>query len=260
MSGAADLGNGRAAHGGRSVSARPDESRRARPQARYRQVKSHVLERIARGRLRPGERVPSEHELVASLGVSRMTANRALRELAAEGHVVRRPGRGTFVADARARSHVLEVRNIAAEIRGRGHAHATRVLCLERRAAEPSLAARLELVAGAQVFHSTVVHLENGVPIQLEDRYVSPALAPHYLDADFARVTANEVLSETAPLERVEHVIRAEAADARARAVLEMAPGEPCLVIERRTWSAGRPVSVAWLYHPASRYELTGRL
>lgn len=238
------------------MSAAADRGRR--PPARYRQVKDHVLDDIAGGRLRPGDRVASEHELVARLGVSRMTVNRALRELADEGHVVRRAGRGTFVADARARSHVLEVRNIAAEIRGRGHTHATRVLRHESRPAEAALAAKLQLRAGDIVYHSLVVHLEDGVPIQLEDRHVNAALVPGYLEADLERTTANEILSARAPLEHVEHVIRAEAADAGARRWLALAPGEPCLVIERRTWSAGRPVSVALLRHPGSRFELAG--
>lgn len=234
---------------------------RVRPApARYRQVKTHVLAEIADGRLRPGDRVPSEHELVARLGVSRMTANRALRELAGEGHVVRRAGRGTFVADEKTRSRVLEVGDIAAEIRSRGHVHGTRVLCLEQLCADSGLAARLQIAPGGLVFHSVIVHLEDGVPIQLEDRHVNAALAPGYLAADFARVTASEIPGAAMPLQRLEHVIRAQAGDARTRALLEMERNEPCLVIERRTWSEDRPVSVATLYHPASRYELTGRM
>ena len=66
--------------------------------------------------LKPGDRVPSENELVESMNVSRMTANRALRELNDEGYVERIAGRGTFVADYRSQSHLLEVQNIADEI------------------------------------------------------------------------------------------------------------------------------------------------
>ncbi|MEE3236154.1 MAG: GntR family transcriptional regulator, partial [Pseudomonadota bacterium] len=78
---------------------------------RYRQLKELIIRRISTGELKTRDRVPSENELVDSTGVSRMTANRALRELTDEGYVERVAGVGTFVADLKAASHVLEVRN-----------------------------------------------------------------------------------------------------------------------------------------------------
>lgn len=62
----------------------------------YRQVKRHILERIAGGALAEGAQVPSENELTRTLGVSRMTAHRALRELTSEGRPAARPGRRQF--------------------------------------------------------------------------------------------------------------------------------------------------------------------
>jgi GntR family histidine utilization transcriptional repressor len=97
---------------------------------RYQAVKNWLVERIGSGELRPDDRTPSENELVETLGVSRMTANRALRELTAEGLLRRVQGLGTFVADMRPQSELVELRNIADEIRGRGHAHRAEVLAL----------------------------------------------------------------------------------------------------------------------------------
>ena len=224
---------------------------------RYQQLKAHIVANIQAGRLRPLDRVPSEQDLVRRFGVSRMTANRALRELASDGIVVRQSGVGTFVAEAHGRSHALKVRNIADEIRERGHLHSARVVLMERAAADRDIAARLKLRPGGALFHSLIVHLENGLPIQVEDRYVSARVAPGYLRQDFTRVTPNEYLSLEAPLQTVEHVIRAEDPARRIRGLLRMAAHEPCLVIHRRTWSGGRPVSIAHLYHPGARYELT---
>ena len=224
---------------------------------RYQQLKAHVVAAIEAGRLRPRDRVPSEQDLVRRFGVSRMTANRALRELASEGLLVRQSGVGTFVAEAPSRSHALDVRNIADEIRERGHVHAARVVRLEKLAADRDIANRLGMRPGGTVFHSLIVHLENDMPIQVEDRYVSAPAAPGYLRQDFACTTPNEYLSTVAPLQTVEHVIRAEIPTRRIRGMLRMAADEPCLVIHRRTWSGGRPVSVAHLHHPGSRYDLT---
>ncbi|MCB1845184.1 MAG: GntR family transcriptional regulator, partial [Halioglobus sp.] len=134
---------------------------------RYRELKDDIIARISAGELRSRDRVPSENELVDSHGVSRMTANRALRELHAEGYVERVAGVGTFVADMRATSNVLEVRSIADEIELRGHRHSARVLRMSRQRARGEVARSLQLEAGSGVFHLLVVHEENGKPVQL---------------------------------------------------------------------------------------------
>lgn len=224
---------------------------------RYQQLKAHIIGRIQTGVLRPRDRVPSEQDLVREFGVSRMTAHRALGELAKDGYVTRQTGVGTFVAEVQAHSHPLKVRNIADEIRERGHVHTARVITAEKAHASPEVASRLRLRPGAAVFHSLLVHYENDLPIQAEDRYVCAHAAPAYLAQDFTATTPNEYLSRVAPLQTAEHVIRAEPPGEAIRDLLGMPAGQPCLVIYRRTWSAGRPVSVARLYHPGDRYELT---
>jgi GntR family histidine utilization transcriptional repressor len=224
--------------------------------ARYLQVKDFILAGIAAGTLRAGERVPSENELRRTMAVSRMTANRALRELAADGVVVRVAGVGTFVAEQRVHAHPLEVRNIADEIRARGHEHRVRVLALEPVRASRELAERCLVRPGAQLDYSLLTHFEDTTPLQVEERYVNPQVAPGYLRNDFSRTTPHEYLVRVAPLQRAEHVVRAVLPQRRIRQLLKLAAGEPCLLIMRRTFSQGRVASVADLYHPGSRYEL----
>ncbi len=225
----------------------------------YEQVKDHVLSRIRSGEWGPGARVQSEHELVRELKVSRMTANRAIRELVHSGVLSRVAGLGTFVADLKVAGHPLQLRSIAAEIRGRGHVHRADVLASETVVADAALRARLGLRGGARrVFRSLIVHYENDVALQLEERYVSPSAAPGYLAVDFRSVTTHEYLMDVAPLERVEHVVRAVAPPAEVARLLALAPGDVVLLIERTTWSRGRPASFARLYHPGSRFELRG--
>jgi len=232
----------------------------SRAQARYLQVKSHLLQLIHDGELKPNDRVPSEHELVETLGVSRMTVNRAVRELADDGYVVRLAGVGTFVADARPHSDVLKVRNIADEIHARGHDHSARVIKLEEVEADQRLVDRLELRPGDKLFHSVILHMESGKPIQLEDRYVCPRLAPDYLNMDFTKITPNVYLTKVAPMHTAEHIIRAVIPTQKVRRLLNMEEIEPCLVIRRRTWTEGRPVSLAELSHPGYTYELIGTM
>ena len=225
----------------------------------YAQVKHHVLSRIRSGERRPGQRVESEHELVRELKVSRMTANRALRELVQSGVLSRVAGLGTFVADLPAAAHPLAIRDLASEIRARGRRHRAAVLAAERIPVPAAVRARLALPARQRsVFHSIIVHHEDDRPLQVEDRYVNPALAPDYLQNDFSRITPHEYLMQVAPLERIEHLVRAVAPAERIRALLSLADGEPVLLIERVTWSRQRRASLALLYHPGSRFQLSG--
>lgn len=228
----------------------------ARP--RYLQVKQFVLEQIAAGVLQPGHRVPSENQLVRDLDVSRMTANRALRELAADGVVVRVAGVGTFVAEQRVHAHPLQVRNISDEIRARGHQHTAKVVSLGSLSASRDLAERCGVGPGARLDHSLLIHFEDGVPLQVEDRYVNPTVVPGYLRNDFTHITPHEFLMQSAPLQRAEHIVRALLPDGRIRRMLRLSEGDACLLIRRRTWSEERIVTVADLYHPGSRYELAG--
>lgn len=225
---------------------------------RYRQLKELIIRRISTGELKPRDRVPSENELVDSTGVSRMTANRALRELNDEGYVDRVAGVGTFVADLKTASHVLEVRNIADEVAARGHEHSAKVLLRVKSSASENIAAALHTKPGASLLHVRLIHFEDGLSIQLEDRYVLPDFAPQFLDQDYTAITPSAYLSSVSPLQEAEHVVRATMPDEATQASLDMRAGEPCLVVTRRTWAHGRPVTFAVLSHPANRFEISG--
>lgn len=229
------------------------------PKPRYQQLKDSIIARISSGDLLPSDRVPSENELVETMNVSRMTANRALRELNDEGYVERIAGRGTFVSDYRSRSHLLEVHNIADEIERRGNVHSSRVLRQSRQRARGEVAKALHVEQGTDVFHLLLVHYENGSPIQLEDRHVLASFAPDCLAQDFTTVTPSAYLTGVAPLQEAEQAVRASIANEAVRKHLEMSDDEAALVVIRRTWSQGRPVTFARLHHPGSRYELTGQ-
>ncbi|MZD04425.1 histidine utilization repressor, partial [Streptomyces sp. SID5785] len=202
--------------------------------------------------------LPSESQFVDALGLSRMTVNRALRELAADGVIRRVMGVGSFVAPRKASSALLEVHDIADEVRARGRRHTTRVLFLGEEPADEHTGAHLGIGTGRPVFRSRVVHCEDGVPLQLEDRYVNPAFAPGYLDQDFTLGTPFAFLSKVAPLGRGEHIVEAVLASPQDCAALGADPAEPCLLVHRRTWSRDALVSIARLLHPGSRYRLEG--
>ncbi|AMM24637.1 histidine utilization repressor [Variovorax sp. PAMC 28711] len=227
--------------------------------ALYAQIKEHISRKIQDGTWPAGHRLPSEHELVAQFGISRMTVNRALRELVEQGRITRVAGVGSFVAENKPQSTLLQIANIASEIRQRGHDYRCRMLTVERLTASPDVAAWLDLRAGASVFHSACLHLENATPVQLEERYVNPQVVPDFLEQDFEAVPPSEYLVRNVPFDQIEHLVDAVLPTAEQAAMLAMEASEPCLLLTRRTWTRNVPVTWVRCLHPASRYRLGSR-
>jgi GntR family histidine utilization transcriptional repressor len=217
----------------------------------YLAIKRSITDGIAARHYAPGQVLPSEHELCRKFGVARMTVNRAMRELAAEQRVRRVPGVGTFVAEPTAQSGLVELRNIADEIAARGHTHTARIFALGPHAPDAAFGA-------TPLYHSAILHYENGNPIQFEDRLVNPAIAPDYVLQDFTRITPNEYLVRVAPLQEVAHDVQAIPAAPPISQHLDLSPGEPVLLVTRRTWSANALAALTHLYHPGSKFMLTG--
>lgn len=231
----------------------------AGPGPLYRQVKEHILAQIQGGEWPPGFKVPSENQLVREFTISRMTANRAVRELMHEGYLSRIHGVGTFVNELPHQASLIELKNIAEEIRDRGHSHSADVISMAAVSLSSGLATQFGLNEGDEVFHGLVVHKENGTPVQIEDRYVNPAVAPEFLSRDFTAITPTEYLLSVAPVGELEHVVQACLPTLRQQELLEIDMHDPCLVLHRRSWSWGKVASVVTLTYPASRYELRGR-
>jgi GntR family histidine utilization transcriptional repressor len=225
----------------------------------YEQVKAWIRGHIAAGQWRPGDPVPSEAALMDRFGISRMTVNRALRELAAEGLVDRVQGSGTRVAQLHRISSRLMIRDIHEEVAERGHVHTSRLLRAGKEKATAALAKAFGLRTGAAVFHSVLIHMENGVPIQYEDRYVNPAAAPRYLETDFTRTSPTSHLLEHAPLTEASYSIEAALPSAEEARELGVKRSEPCLVMRRRTVSGTNVASVARLVYPGTRYSFAGQ-
>lgn len=226
--------------------------------APFARIKQHLKEGLAAGRWPPGALMPSEAELVALFGVSRMTVNRALRELQAEGLVQRSQGVGTFAAPLHQVSSTLTIRDLQEEISARGHLHHAVVHLQRSEPAPEPLAAQLGVAVGNAVFHTLIVHHENGLPLQCEDRFVNPGCAPGYLRADFTQTTPTRYLFEHTALWRAQYTIESARATAQEARLLGIAPDEPCLVVVRRTFTRDAAITIARLVHPGSRYRLSG--
>jgi len=229
-------------------------------QNKYQIIKQFLLQKIESGEWPEYEVVPSENALAEQFGVSRMTARRALQDLAEQGVITRNQGAASTVASIKSQSSLIEIRNIADEIADRGHAYQANVLELSQTQASSKVAQQLGVAAGDAVFHSTIVHFEEGLPVQLEQRFVNPAVIPDYLKQNFELITPHTYLSRIAPLTEADHQIEAVLAQSELAALLDIDASQPCLQVQRRTWSKKAVVSFAILTHPGHRYRLGGHL
>ncbi|QJR82534.1 UTRA domain-containing protein [Alteromonas pelagimontana] len=227
---------------------------------RYITIKSALLDAIESGELQPGDQIDSENQLALRYKVSRMTARRAMTELVEEGILARSQGLGTFVSDSRPMSSMLKIVGVQEEIRSRGHQYQARLLVKDKIFASEQQSKWLGVAPGAELYFTRVVHYENQVAVQLEERLVSPVWAPDYLQQDFNKVTANEYLNLVAPLTEADHIVEAMLPSDTDADVLEIPLQQPCLRITRRTYSARGIVSFALLTHPGNRYRLGGHL
>lgn len=224
----------------------------------YQRVKHYLKQGLADGRWPSGALMPSEAELTAIFAISRMTVNRALRELQAEGLVQRSQGLGTFAAPLHKVSSTLTIGDLHNEIESRGHVHTAQVHVQRAEPAPPALAAQLGVEMGTSVFHTLILHHENGVPLQCEDRFVNPAAAPDYLAQDFTRTTPTHYLFDATALWRAQYSIEATRPTRQEARLLGIADDEPCLVVVRRTFARERPITIGRLVHPGTRYDLHG--
>ncbi len=227
---------------------------------KFEEIKQYILAQIESGEWAEDSRVPSENQLAELFGCSRMTARRGLTELTESGVLERSQGLGTFVAGLKSQSSMMAIRNIADEIKDRGHGYSVQQVSLTQASATGAIAIALGLEEGSAVYQSVLVHCEQGTPLQLEERFVNPKLVPEYLAQDFIKQTPHEYLSMVAPLTEAKHTIEAKMADEAQLALLNIEASEPCLQITRRTWSRQGVVSFARLVHPGSRFRLGGHL
>jgi GntR family transcriptional regulator len=223
---------------------------------RYREIEAALRARIAR--LRPGQRLPSDADLCAEFGVSRMTARHAMAQLAEEGLVRRDPGRGTFVAEPPTHRRANFLMTFSHEMRRQGRVPSSRIV--RRLVRPPTEAERAMLRTGreAEVVELRRVRLADHVPVALETAVLSASCIAPVMAADLETGSLHEVLIAAGIVPtRGKSTIGAEAADADDAVLLGVHTGEPMLVERRLIYDGrGRPIERTESRYAADRYGL----
>jgi len=210
------------------------------PQPLYAQVKALILQRLIEGVWRPGAVLPSEMQLAAEFGVSQGTVRKALDAMAAENIVVRRQGRGTFVAEHDTDRALFQFFHMVGED-GARQLPESHVLSCRYGKASAVEASRLALVRGAEVARIRRVRSLGGAPAIAETLVLPLAMFPEIgRDGDLPN-TLYELYERRygITIARAEERLRAAAADDGVAGLLGIADGTPLLEIDRVAFSLG---------------------
>jgi GntR family transcriptional regulator, histidine utilization repressor len=222
----------------------------------HKSILSDIEQRILSGRWPPGHRIPSELELTDTYGCSRMTVNKVLTELVRAGMVKRRRKAGSFVIRPPSRSVVLEIHDIRAEVKAIGQPYRFEILERKQRKSTQADATALGLDKVGLVLELVTLHYAGANPFCLEHRLINLAAVPTVADADFVEKSPGAWLVHHVPWTSAEHRIKAASAGTELAPVLNVKRSTPCLVIERRTWIGGKPVTFVRLTYPGEAHEL----
>lgn len=231
-----------------------------RPLPLYELIRAKLAEDILSGRLPPGALLPKETELAAEWNCARMTVGKAMNALAEAGMVQRRRRAGTIVARRSVQETVLEIRDVAAEVRALGRVYAFRRLARRESGAGSEEAARLGVAEGAPVLLVIGLHLAHCEPHALEERLINLTAAPAAGHERFEDEPPGGWLLQHIPWTEAEHDITAIEADTQTARRLSVPPKSACLCLERKTWLSGVCVTFARFTYPAGRQRFTARL
>jgi len=197
----------------------------------HEQIRKAFARKISARELTPGDRLPFESELTRSLNVSRMTVSRALQALADEGLIVRRRKAGSFVAEQVSHDTPMTIGVPRTDILAAGHVYRYELLSRTRTTAQQKSGGE------AKILHLTCRHLADDVPMLFERRWINLDAVPSAANESFDDTPPGEWLLNHVPWNEAENVISAVAADPDVAARLDIAPGSPCLRLDRKTWS-----------------------
>ncbi len=226
----------------------------------YHQVETRLREDIQAGRLRVGEAIPPERELIAQFGVSRITIRQALANLAAEGLLIRRQGRGTFVAGTRDRAFTESLANLTGhleELQLRGLDPEVKILALARRALPADAAAALARPEGEEAGFVRRLVWVGHAPLMLSEIWLPASLGVE-LTPDLAAAEGMAPLLTRLgqPPRFGRQRIGAEPAAPEPGRLLEVRPGDPVLRVTRVLYGEGeRPLAYLRTLYRADRYE-----
>jgi GntR family histidine utilization transcriptional repressor len=209
----------------------------------WKDVRNQIHDAILSGRYAPGDRLPRDADIAEDLNCARSTVQRAMQDLSDSGLVERRRRGGTRVRPDPVTRATLDIPITRIEVEQKGGRYGYQLI--RRSEGEPPrpVLAAFGLTRPQPMLRVEALHLSDGRPYMLEDRWISLETAPEILDVDLSRDSANEWLVLNKPYSRGDLRFYAQTADARTADLLATEPGAALFVIDRTTWIEDAPIT-----------------
>jgi len=226
------------------------------PVPKYSQLREILLD-LVESELDPDQAIPSEREMSARFGLSRMTVRQAVDHLVSEGRLYRVQGKGTFVARPKIEMP-LRLASFTQDMRARGLEPGSRDLDRRTDGASAHLARALQIGPDDPVHVIERLRTADGIPMAVERSHIPDAVAPGLADESLADRSLYDVLASTygVLLDRGEQTIEAGIADPTDAALLDLPAGSAVLLLQRRSFAGDLPVEFAVSTYRADRYQL----
>lgn len=221
----------------------------------WQEVNAEFMRRISAREWLPDQLIPAESELAAELGCSRVTVNRALRDLAQRGFLERKRKAGTRVIKNPERKATFVIPITRLEIENRGAVYSHQLLKREIKIPPPEVLARFRLPADSPLLYLNTLHLADAKPFVLEERWVNLAAVPELEAVDLQQQNANEWLVNHVPFSGGDLSLGARAADNKSAQLLHCGAGDALFEVQRTTWQGEQIITFVQLLH-APDYRL----
>ena len=207
------------------------------PLPKYYQLAQILSEKIASGKLKPDEQLPTEEELCQTYQMSRGTVREAIRLLADEGLIWRGRGQGTFVKTPAQSTALFSLTPFNEMMRRQNRVPRTEVLVKTAVIPPPSIAQKLELTPDAHTIHIVCLRLADNQPVLHETRYLAQSLCPTLLDEDLENNSIHALLvnKHQIPMVKMSHTVEAGQLSSEQADLLQVKPGTNAFFIERLT-------------------------
>jgi GntR family transcriptional regulator len=229
----------------------------------YAQVESVLASEIGSKSLKPGDRIPTEDNLMARFAVSRITVRRAIQNLVSRGMVEIQRGRGTFVAAPKITQELTELSGFVEDMHAIGRKATARLVDKKIVNSCETVARQLAVAKGTRVVKIQRVRLGDGVPISFDETYLPLDLGRKVMANNLAVEPIFSLLERkyNVPLVEAEYKMEAVAAEPDIALALRVNPGSPMFLIERTSYSTGdRPVDYEKLYYRGDLIRFVTRL
>jgi GntR family transcriptional regulator len=228
----------------------------------YTQIRETIRRRVLDGTYAPHSQMPSESQMIASFGASRITVRQALSDLQKEGLIFKVAGKGSFVAKPKVFQNLSRLQGFGEAMAPAGYETFSQVLSARQTRADDTVAQRLRCRPGDRVFEIQRLRYLNREPISVDVSYFALALGQRLIKEDLPARDIFVILENDYGLHLTHADVQIEAISANETLARQLRTPEasPLLRIERLTYADTQPIDFEYLYYRGDAFQYRLRI